>query len=244
MKTLLMAFIFLFTQCNALACTKTLIMGTNETNWAPYLIKQGDEFVGTEVDTVNAIFKDSPFCIEWVYFPSFSRVQQELKTGHIDITYAASFTKKRAEYAHFTTAYREEIMLLYKHEGAKDVTSLESLFDSDYSLAVNRGSFFGAEFEKVKKQYATQVVLTGDANKRFGMLNKKRVDYVIDDSIVAQYFAKHYNTVMPVKSTPPININGVHFMMSKQSTTLAEVAVINSFIKKNKAAIEQIYSIY
>ncbi|MBQ4798658.1 transporter substrate-binding domain-containing protein [Pseudoalteromonas sp. MMG006] len=243
MKTLVISFIFLFTQYNALACTKTLIMGTNETNWAPYLIKQGDKFIGAEVDTVNAVFEGSPFCIKWVYFPSFARVQQELKTGHIDITYAASFTKKRAEYSHFTIAYRDEIMLLYKHEDAKEVTSLEALFNKGYSVAVNRGSFFGAEFEKIKKQYSNQVVLTSDANTRFGMLNKKRVDYVIDDSIVAQYFAKQYNTVLPVNSSPAININGVHFMMSKESMTLDDVAVINALIKNKKAIIEQIYTI-
>jgi len=218
-------------------------MGTNETNWAPHLIKQGDKFVGSEVEAIDAIFKDSPFCIKWVHFPSLARVQQELKTGHIDITFAASFTKARAKYSHFTIAYRDGVMLLYKHKNAQNVTSLASLFGRGYSLAVNRGSFFGDEFETVKKQYPNQVVLTTDAITRFGLLNKRRVDYVIDDAGVAQYFAKHYNTIMPVKSIPPVNANGVHFMMSKQSITLAEVAVINSFIKKNKAVIEQIFSI-
>ena len=94
MKTLFLTFTtLLFTHFNALACSKTLVMGTNETNWPPYLVKQGDTFLGTEVDAVNAIFKDSKFCIKWTYFPSFSRVQAELKNGRVDITYAASYTK-------------------------------------------------------------------------------------------------------------------------------------------------------
>jgi len=244
MKMFLLAFIVLVAQFNALACTKTLKMGTNETNWAPYLIKQGNAFVGAEVDTVNAVFKNSPFCIEWVYFPSLSRVQQELKTGHIDITFAASYTKERAEYSYFTDVYRDEVMLLYKHENAKDVINLAALFERGFIVGVNRGSFFGAEFEKIRKHYPNQIVLTADANTRFGMLNKKRVDYVIDDSVVAKYFAKRYNTILPVKTAPAINVNGVHFMMSKQSVTLDEVAVINRLIKNNKAAIERIYKPY
>ena len=57
MKTLFLAFTtLLFTQFNALACTKTLVMGTNETNWPPYLVKQGDTFLGTEVDAVKSYF--------------------------------------------------------------------------------------------------------------------------------------------------------------------------------------------
>lgn len=235
--------VLLLSSCDVFACFKTLKVGTNETNWAPYLIKQGNTFVGAEVDTVNAVFKNSPFCIEWVYFPSLSRVQQELKTGHIDITFAASYTKARAEYSYFTDVYRDEVMLLYKHKNAKNVVDLVTLFENGATVAINRGSFFGAEFEKIRKHYPNQIVLTSEAYTRFGMLNKKRVDYVIDDSVVAKYFAKRYNTILPVKTAPAINVNGVHFMMSKKTITLDEVAVINRLIKNNKAAIKRIYSL-
>lgn len=231
--------VLLLSSCDVFACFKTLKVGTNETNWAPYLIT----FVGAEVDTVNAVFKNSLFCIEWVYFPSLSRVQQELKTGHIDITFAASYTKARAEYSYFTDVYRDEIMLLYKHKNAKNVVDLVTLFENGATVAINRGSFFGAEFEKIRKHYPNQIVLTSEAYTRFGMLNKKRVDYVIDDSVVAKYFAKRYNTILPVKTAPAINVNGVHFMMSKKTITLDEVAVINRLIKNNKAAIKRIYSL-
>ena len=235
--------VLLLSSCDVFACFKTLKVGTNEINWPPYLIKQGNTFVGAEVDTVNAVFKNSPFCIEWVYFSSLSRVQQELKTGHIDITFAASYTKARAEYSYFTDVYRDEIMLLYKHKNAKNVVDLVTLFENGATVAINRGSFFGAEFEKIRKHYPNQIVLTSEAYTRFGMLNKKRVDYVIDDSVVAKYFAKRYNTILPVKTAPAINVNGVHFMMSKKTITLDEVAVINRLIKNNKAAIKRIYSL-
>lgn len=140
--------VLLLSSCDVFACFKTLKVGTNEINWPPYLIKQGNTFVGAEVDTVNAVFKNSLFCIEWVYFPSLSRVQQKLKAGHIDITFAASYTKARAEYSYFTDVYRDEIMLLYKHKNAKNVVDLVTLFENGATVTINRGSFFGAEFEK------------------------------------------------------------------------------------------------
>ena len=242
MKTLFLAFTtLLFTQFNALACTKTLVMGTNETNWPPYLVKQGDTFLGTEVDAVNAIFKDSKFCIKWTYFPSFSRVQAELKNGRVDITYAASYTKKRAQYAHFSLPYREEVMHLYKHKDSADVTSLADLFSQDFTAGINRGSFFGDELEQLKTKYSKQVVLTAQANNRFSMLDKKRIDYVIEDSVVAQYFVKKHSSISQVKTITPINVNNVHFMLSKESLTLDDMATVNQLITKNKAAIKSIY---
>lgn len=238
---LLCAITLLFAQQAAWACSKTLRMGTNEVNWAPYIIKQGNKFVGIEIDTINTVFEDSSFCVSWHYFPSLLRVQEELKHGRIDITFAASFTEQRARYAHFSLPYRQETMLLYKHTEAASVDSLAAVFKKGYSAGVNRGSFFGEQFEQLRAQYPEQVVLTGDANKRFGMLNKKRVDYVIDDSIVAQYFAKKYVTVEQAKNVPPVNVNGVHFMMSKKSVSVSDVAAVNALIKKNQAAIAAIY---
>ena len=48
--------VLLLSSCDVFACFKTLKVGTNEINWPPYLIKQGNTFVGAEVDTVNAVF--------------------------------------------------------------------------------------------------------------------------------------------------------------------------------------------
>lgn len=242
MKTLFLAFTtLLFTQFNALACTKKLVMGTNETNWAPYLIKQDGQFLGIEVDVVNSTFYGSTYCVEWVYFPSLSRVQEELKNGRVDITFAASFTEQRAQYAYFSLPYREEIMLLYKHKDAPDVTTLPAIFNKSHTTAVNRGSFFGDEFEQLRQPFFKQVILTAQAKNRFGMLDKKRVDYVIEDSVVAAHFAKKYNSIMKVNSIAPIHINNVHFMLSKKSLLPADVTAINQLIYKNKEAIKLIY---
>ncbi|WP_241764441.1 MULTISPECIES: hypothetical protein [unclassified Pseudoalteromonas] len=80
MKTLFLTFTtLLFTHFNALACSKTLVMGTNETNWPPYLVKQGDTFLGTEVDAVNAIFKDSNFVLNGLIFRAFRVFKLSLK---------------------------------------------------------------------------------------------------------------------------------------------------------------------
>ena len=73
------------------------------------------------------------------------------------------------------------------------------------------------------------------------MLDKKRIDYVIEDSAVAQYFVKKHPSITQVKSITPININNVHFMLSKESLTLDDVATVNQLIIKNAAAIKLIY---
>lgn len=87
-------------------------------------------------------------------------------------------------------------------------------------------------------------MLTSEADKRFALLNKKRVDFVVDDSLVAAYFTKNYAAILPVEQIVPVHVNNVHFIMSKKTITLNEVAVINRLIKNNKAAIKRIYKPY
>ncbi len=137
--------------------------------------------------------------------------------------------------------YREEVMLLYKHAGSANISSLEQLFKKGLTAGVNRGSFLGHTFKTLSDKYNKQIVLTSDADKRFALLNKKRVDFVVDDSLVAHHFANKYTAILPVEQVAPINVNNVHFMMSKKTITLEEVNTINAHIVKNKAAIKALF---
>jgi polar amino acid transport system substrate-binding protein len=241
LKILLFITLFTFSAFNAWGCTKTLTVATNESYWPPYVILKNNTLGGTEIDVLNAIFKGSPYCLNFSVLPNSLRAFEELKQGRVDLIFAASKTTERAEYAHFTLPYRVEKMLLYKHANSPNVHSINQLFSQSLTVGVNRGSVFGETFEQLRLQYAEQVVLTSESKKRFGMLNKQRINYLIDDSLVAQHFTKQYSNIMPAALLKPINVNNVHFMLSKKTVTTDDIAVINSYIINNKAAIERIY---
>ena len=58
---------------------------------------------------------------------------------------------------------------------------------------------------------------------------------------MAHHFAKKYTAILPVEQVAPINVNNVHFMMSKKTITLEEVNTINAHIVKNKAALKALF---
>ncbi|TMN84756.1 MULTISPECIES: transporter substrate-binding domain-containing protein [unclassified Pseudoalteromonas] len=244
MKILLFITLFTFSAFNAWGCTKTLTVATNESYWPPYVILKNNTLGGTEIDVLNAIFEGSPYCLNFSVLPNSLRAFEELKQGRVDLIFAASKTTERAEYAHFTLPYRVEKMLLYKHADSPNVHSINQLFSQSLTVGVNRGSVFGEAFEQLRLQYAEQVVLTSESKKRFGMLNKQRINYLLDDSLVAQHFTKQYSNIMPAALVKPINVNNVHFMLSKKTVTTDDIAVINRLIKNNKAVIERIYKPY
>ncbi|KTD93260.1 substrate-binding periplasmic protein [Pseudoalteromonas sp. H71] len=241
MKVLLFMTLFTFSAFNAWGCTKTLTVATNESYWPPYVILKNNTLGGTEIDVLNAIFKGSPYCLNFSVLPNSLRAFEELKQGHVDLIFAASKTAERAEYAYFTLPYRVEKMLLYKHADSPNVHSINQLFSQSLTVGVNRGSVFGETFEQLRLRYSEQVVLTSESKKRFGMLNKQRINYLIDDSLVAQHFTKQYSNIMPAALVKPINVNNVHFMLSKKTVTTDDITVINSYIFNNKAVIERIY---
>jgi len=241
LKILLFITLFTFSAFNAWGCTKTLTVATNESYWPPYVILKNNTLGGVEIDVLKAIFKSSPYCLNFSVLPSSLRPFEALKQGRVDLIFAASKTAELAEYAHFTLPYRVEKMLLYKHASSPDVNSINALFKKSLTVGVNRGSVFGNAFEQLRTQYANQVVLTEESKKRFILLNKQRINFLIDDSLVAQYFTKQYSNIMPAALVEPININNVHFMLSKKTVTADDIAAINSYITNNKAVIERIY---
>lgn len=99
-------------------------------------------------------------------------------------------TKRRSKFAYFSQSYRDEVMLLYKNTLSPNLSSIEQLFSQGFSIAVNRGSYYGEQFELLKKAYPKQVVLISTADKRFEMLNKQRVDFVIEDALSGLFFLK------------------------------------------------------
>lgn len=226
------------------ACSKTLIMGTNETNWPSDIKKLNNGYSGAELKVIKLIFEAADFCVKIQHIPSLSRVHKELKEGRIDFTFSASYTKKRAEYGYFSEPYRLEKMKLFKHAVSPDVNSLAQVFEQGFTLSINRGSYYGPEVAKYKKHYADQIVYTSHANNRADMLSKHRVDYSVEEMRVARPFLKKYDNILAVKNIKSIYTNPVHFMFSKKSVTLTEVNTINTLILSKQAAVDKIYQLH
>ncbi|MCQ8890448.1 ABC transporter substrate-binding protein [Pseudoalteromonas carrageenovora] len=239
--TLLLCVLF-STSWGVFACARTLSVGAHDAFWPPYVMGISGQLQGKEVDALTIIFKDSPFCFEIKMLPNSKRAFTELRHGRIDIGWAASYTSERAKYAHYTKAYRTEVMRLYENKNNQHkVKSLADIFNQGLTIGANFGSYYGAEFEQYKTTHKGQIEYTSATSKRFEMLNKQRIDFAIEDELVGTYFSKRAKNIVAMPNFNAINKDDIHLMLSKKTVSVDEVKVINQLILQNKAALKALF---
>ena len=224
------------------SCERTLSVASHDAFWPPYVMGMSHTFKGAEVDALNIIFKDSPFCFKVELLPNSKRAFTEIRHGRIDLGWAASYTKDRAKYVHYTDSYRTEVMSVYENKNnSHSITSLADIFEQGLSVVANFGSYYGDEFELYKTRYKKQIEYTSATSKRFEMLSKQRIDFAIEDTLVGDYFSQQSTYLQRVNTVNNINKNQVHLMLSKKTVSQAEVNIINKYIAKNNAALKALF---
>ncbi|MEL0649471.1 transporter substrate-binding domain-containing protein [Pseudoalteromonas agarivorans] len=241
LTTVLLCLLF-STSLSVFACERTLTVASHDAFWPPYVVGLNGQLQGSEVDALNIIFKDSPFCFEVKMLPNSKRAFTELRHGRIDLGWAASYTDKRAQFVHFTDSYRTEVMRVYQNKNnTHTVKSLADIFDQGLTIGANFGSYYGAEFEQYKTTHKSQIEYTSATSKRFEMLNKQRIDFAIEDKLVGAYFSKRANNVAVVPNFKAVNKDDIYLMLSKKTLSVDEVNVINQHILQNKAALKALF---
>ena len=212
------------TSWGVFACERTLSVGAHDAFWPPYVMGISGQLQGKEVDALTVIFKDSPFCFEIKMLPNSKRAFTELRHGRIDIGWAASYTSERAKYAHYTKAYRTEVMRLYENKNNQHkVKSLADIFNQGLTIGANFGSYYGAEFEQYKTTHKGQIEYTSATSKRFEMLNKQRIDFAIEDELVGTYFSKRAKNIVAMPNFNAINKDDIHLMLAKKRCRLTRL---------------------
>jgi len=227
---------------NVFACKRTFSVASHDAFWPPYVMGISGVFKGTEVDALNLIFKDSPFCFKVELLPNSKRASTEIRHGRIDLGWAVSYTNKRAKYAHYTVSYRTEVMRLYENKNNTHVVkNLADIFNQGLTIGANFGSYYGEEFEQYKTTHKKQIEYTSATSKRFEMLNKQRIDFVIEDELVGTYFGKKGSSIKLVTNIEYVNKDDIYLMFSKKTVSATELAIINEHINKNKTALKALF---
>jgi polar amino acid transport system substrate-binding protein len=245
--SLLLSLLITFWAFETLAkCSKTLLIGMNETMWPPYISRKEGNVSGLEINALNTLFNDSSYCLEYVFYPTSARMLAELKVGKVDVLMAATKTASRAKFAYFTTPYRQEVMALFQHkEKPKIGGEVESLILAGNTFALNAGSYYGIAFEKlIQDFYNDQLVHLPNAARRFKMLGKQRVDYVVEDKLAGEHFiqAKEYTDV--IYSGIEANRTPVSYMLSKVSLTTVDLENINRLIELHQSELNNLFSFH
>ncbi|WP_160290462.1 substrate-binding periplasmic protein [Pseudoalteromonas luteoviolacea] len=233
-------------------CEETLRVSTSG-NWPPYSERIGSHYVGLEIEIVELILRDAGFCWQYVELPSSSRAFKQFQENQVDLIPAASFTQPRRKYAEFSIPYRQEVMLLFTHKhNQQSMLSFTKVTSSDLLesfgnnlIAVSRGSVYGQPFADFRHACEDCVVETNFAHERFNLMNKKRVEYAIEDALTGVYLLQRPEYKDTIKPTAiRIYENPIHYMLRPGMLTEKQLQKLNLAIIKNSQRIEEIIEAY
>lgn len=189
----------------AMAESKVIIVGC-DTNFMPFEFKQGDKYVGFDIDLWDAIAKD--LGLKYKLLPmDFNGLIPALQTGNIDVAIAGMTIKsKREEVVDFAYPYYSSGLLLMVAAGDASIKGVEDLGNKIVATKLGTTS---ADFAKSLK--TKEVKLYPNIDGAYLELQAGGADAVIFDSPAILYYIKtegqgKVKTVGPLYQGQPYGI--------------------------------------
>jgi len=181
----------------AMAESKVIIVGC-DTNFMPFEFKQGDKYVGFDIDLWDAIAKD--LGLKYKLLPmDFNGLIPALQTGNIDAAIAGMTIKsKREEVVDFAYPYYNSGLLLMVGAGESAIKGVEDLGNKVVATKLGTTS---ADFAKSLK--TKEVKLYPNIDGAYLELQAGGADAVIFDSPAILYYVKTEGQGK-VKTTGPL----------------------------------------
>jgi glutamine transport system substrate-binding protein len=163
---------------------KPLIVGC-DTNFMPFEYKEGDKYVGFDIDLWDAIAKDLK--LDYKLQPmDFNGLIPALQTGNIDAAIAGMTVKsKREEVVDFAYPYYDAGLYLMVRADEKTISSVDDLTNKIVATKLGTTS---ADFSKSLK--TKNVKLFPNIDGAYMELRGKGADAVIFDSPAILYYIK------------------------------------------------------
>lgn len=223
-------------------CPAQLRMAYNS-SWLPYIEVTDEEIRGTDVQLIRNTLAQAGSSLQLRYVPE-SRAMQMLRQGDIDLLFAASYTKERAEYAWFSQPYRQEQNAVLVHR--QTVQVYPEIKERAYFLMLaarrlvgtyNPSGYYGEDFEAIKQQQPVKnrSLAVFEAERRWELVVNRRADYTIVDRDAAASGLRNHSAAASLLLLPfSLNSAPVHLMFSKQTVSAACLAVIDQQLPSNR----------
>lgn len=237
-KALAVLLLLLATSTEANDCPTKMRVQLDLAAPASFLGEKG-QVAGMDVEMAQAILAEAGCQIEWVTEPmSIERALRLLREGRIDAMTRMSFRTERTRYAHFSEAYRQEVIGLFALEDTPLLAfkTLAEAYEQQVRLIGPASGYFGEEFQVLREPWLASGRMTAynSATKAARLLFTKprRGDMILIDADV------FYHTISATESKQVLNagdwlrIAPVHIMFSQQSVSAALVERVNAVIRQ------------
>lgn len=238
-RALLAGFLTIFAATSALAegCSKPFRLGWTE---IPPAFFAGDKggVTGVDIDIARAVFGRAGCRFVAEKMP-FKRYVNSVKFGEVDVIMSASRNAEREAFSYFSVPYRREQMVLFvstRQLDLKHVDSLPVLVHSGARVALGRGMWLGGELSSLREKnrgFRDKTLMIDSYPAMLRAILAGRVDGLIGDSIGVRFLIAEAGLETQVTEAPlVVNDNNVHFMFSRKSVSINDVALINGELEK------------
>ncbi|HEH9427129.1 TPA: amino acid ABC transporter substrate-binding protein [Aeromonas sobria] len=224
--------------CQATA-QESLVVGW--VNWQPFSYRNEQQQIrGLDIDLLNAIFQRANYQATFTEMP-WARVLHELKFGTVQLAMSANITTERQQYARFSHPYREEeTAIVIRRQDAerwRGITTLDQLINTpDFHIGVLKGFDYGNTFRQLmaRPELQPRLQMRLRLEQLLKMLQGGRIQgFILDPHGLQEWTNKdelrdELHILLRIELTP------VHLMLSKKSTTEAQLQRINLAIEQLK----------
>lgn len=198
-------------------CERLVASGNPE--YPPYLWRDpADEtrLIGANAELMAMISAELGISIEVRYIGSWARVQEEMKSGHIDLIAGAFLTLQRLEYMDYVRPIiaTTRSVIITRPDSALDYRQWSDLVGHKGVTVINNS--FGEAFDR----YADDSLLIEEVSKldnALQMLDHKRADYLVYEDAPARAFAARLGINDLKEATNSVSNEDLYLTLSHRS---------------------------
>lgn len=232
-----------------LKCKRIKASGNPE--YPPYLWRetpQSKQLSGAAVLYMNELSKEIGIPISVDYIGTWARVQEETRSGQIDMIAGAFYTLPRLDYMdYFYPAFQETATKIFVRSDSTFPYNAWSDLRSKQGVTVINNSF-GEEFDNFAKANL-KITQVPKLEQAIQMLQNKRVDYLIYEDAPAEAFMEKAGISNVVSKSPiitnellfvtlshksPCNTPEIRAKISKALFRLHAKKAMSGFVRKSR----------
>jgi len=201
--------------------------------YSPIMWKSGNEIIGAGPELVQMIFSDMDMDVRSEYTGSWDKVQQNARTGNIDIIVAAYKNTERESYMDSTIPYTvDPVTLFIKNGSTFQYNNWEDLIEKNGVTTV--GESFGQEFDSFIEE-KLDMIIVDTPEDAFSLLEKEDADYFVFGLYPGEENIAKNGLEDKIEITHDyITRQSFYITISKKSPLIDNIPEINELIEKYK----------
>lgn len=207
------------------------------TEFPPFMVPNPTKPSGAQIELMEWVAMEMGCELHFINM-NWNKSIAGIEEGTVDVMGRASKTTQRSRFAHFSTSYRDELLVLTVRKGEAQSLrygSLQELFARGFRLGILRGGYFGKDLEPIIKnpKFKSNIIEHTKEGELLTSLKNKRIDgffeepFIIDNAVMTQSLYAEFEEY-PIEML----VGEVHFMFSKRSVSKGMVEQFNQALER------------